>query len=124
MMMNSLSGTFRTTSLEQSAMVRCRSELKLSVNQIAKVLRRSSNTVHKYVKAIARDNRRLSPSMRRHLNACFQRNVKNLSFRLKMYLEGFAGFEDVIQSKSVPMVTLDWFLASENYTGEEDEDPA
>ena len=43
---------------------------------------------------------------------------------LKMYLQGLSGFEDVILCKSVPLVTIDWFLSSENSLRDEEEDPA
>lgn len=121
--MNSLNGTFRCTHREMSAMVLLRVKCRLSMNQIARVMKRSTQTVHKYVKGMSYSNRRLSPSTRRHLNVHFMRNVRQLQLRVKMFLEGLCSFADAIQCASVPMVTLDWFL-SKNSEEKEEEDPA
>jgi len=118
--MKSLSGTFRTTDREKVAMIKCRTKLKLSINQIAQVMRRSTSTVYKYVGIIARvDNRRLTPSMRSKRNAIFQRNIMNLRFRLKLYLHGIGTFDDIFLRKSFPLAAVDWFRVSENYGDDE-----
>jgi hypothetical protein len=121
--MNSLNGTFRTTFREQSAMVLMRAKCKLSMNQIARVMKRSTQTIHKYVAGVGISNRRLSPSLRRHLTSHFRRNLKQLQLRMKMFLKGLCNFTEAIQCSSIPLVTLDWFL-SENSSTEEAEDPA
>jgi hypothetical protein len=100
--------------------VKCR----MSMNQIARVMKRSTQTVHKYVVGMGYSNRRLSPSVRRHLKRNFMGKIKQLQLRVKMFLEGLCSFADAIQCASVPMVTLDWFLRSENSGEEEEEDPA
>lgn len=122
--MNSLNGTFRTTYREQSAMVLLRAKCRLSMNQIARVMKRSTQTVHKYVVGVGYSNRRLSPSLRRHLKKHFMGNIRQLQFRMQMFLKGLCSFAEAIQCTTVPLVALDWFLTSENYPTEEDEDPA
>ena len=120
----SLSGTYRTTYREMAAMVQCRSKLKLSMNQIAELFGRSRQTVHRYVKYVGVDNRRRSDSLRRHLTYHFKKTLGTLKLRVKMYIVGLADFKTAIKCRMVPLVTLDWFLESENCYEQEEEDPA
>jgi len=105
-------------------MVLCRSKLRLSINQIAKMMGRSTSTIHRYVKGVAVDNRRKRPVLRRHAHSKFQHTVFEIRIRMRMFLDGLASFEDAMSSKAIPLITLDWFLRSENSLGEEEEDPA
>jgi hypothetical protein len=96
----------------------------MSINQIARVMRRSTQTVYRYVRYVGISNRRLSPSTRRHLHRHFVGNIKQLQLRMKMFMKGLCDFADAVQCGTVPMVTVDWFLRCENTPEEEGEDPA
>lgn len=127
MMVNSLAGTYRVSNREMCVLCALRShkKLRLSMNQIARVMSRSRSTVHEYVKQIKRDNRMASPTIRHNNKVRFEFMLGSLRLKMKMYLKGFFNdFEEALDCRSVPVRTLDAFFLNENTFDEEEEDPA
>ena len=118
----SLVGTYRTTCREQSAMVLMRKE-GFSINQIARVLRRSTKTVWKYAGLVDRDNRRQSLKSREFKAITFRGKISDLSMRLRLFLRDLCSFKEAMTAKSISITMLSFLEASKNTT-EEEEEPA
>ena len=119
----SLMGTYRTTYREQCGMVLMRKE-GYSINQIARVLRRSTKTVWKYAGLVDRDNRRQSLKSREFKAITFRGKANDLSMRLRLFLRDLCSFKEAMTAKSVPITMLSFLEASKNSDGDEEEDPA
>ena len=120
----SLMGTYRTTYREQSAMLLMRRKGH-SINQIAKVLGRSTKTVWKYVKLGDRDNRRQSFNTRAFNAATFRGRFRDLSIRVRLFLKELCNWDEAMNSPAVPLKLLSFLSeASKNNSEEEEEEPA
>ena len=119
-----LSRTYRVTDREMTSMFGMRRHLRLSINQIAQVLNRSTATIHHYVKDVSVDNRRSSVVTRLSNAAKFRYLKGEIGVRVKMFLMGFfESIKEALICKNIPLATLD-FLESENSAEEDEEDPA
>jgi len=120
----SITGTYRTGGLEQSAMVMMRRK-GFSINQVADVFKRSTRTVHKYAGAVAIDNRRQSPLRREFNAATFRGRVMELRTRMRLFLSGLCSFTDAMGVRALPLGLIAMYLETgKNSEGEEDTEPA
>lgn len=123
--MRSLSGTYRVGNREFSAIMGLR-ERRLSINQIADAVGRSTSTVHGFVGGIKNvDNRHRKNKLRKAYAANYNSSRAQLRMRIVMYLRGFfVSLKEALSCESVPVPLLGWLFKNENSGEEGGEDPS
>jgi len=110
--MTSLSGTYRVSNIELGTICALRTK-RMSINIIAKLLKRSTATVHAYVKPMKIDNRRNPPKSRTKGRNSWLSKLKTLRIKLKLYFLGvYESIQQALDDPMIPQRVL--YLASEN----------
>ena len=127
LMRSNLSGSFRVTRREGTAMFALRSN-GLSINHIARILGRSTSTIHNWVKSLGvnHDNRKLPPTSRTNGVIGFYNSFESLTLRISGFLLGlYKTWDDCMDARLVPLNLIDYLVEkkSENSTVIKEEDP-
>jgi len=97
------------------------------MNHIAQVLRRSTSTVHAWVKSSDyHNNRKLSPAARSNGVKGFYNSIGSLTHRIKLFIMGFyKTWEEAMDATVTSLGLIDYIVAnqSENLTPNQEEEP-